>query len=98
MTDTHPTASPHATTRGFGIASLVLGATSLVAGFTFVAPFVGLVLGVVSRRREPDATGFSTAGIVLSLVALVGWVLAALGLAAAGALALAGRLLGGYWF
>ena len=97
--DTTPEIAPvPSTARGFGIASLVLGATSLVAGWTFIAPIVGLVLGVMSRRREPDATGLATAGIVLNLVAIAGWALAALGIAAAGVLALGGRFFGGYWF
>jgi len=98
-TVTAPTPAPsHDNARGFGIASLVLGAASLVAGWTFIAPIVGLVLGIMSRKRETDATGLATAGILLNLVALVGWALAALGIAAVGALALGERMLGGYWF
>jgi hypothetical protein len=97
MTTTDTTATT-TTTRVFGIASLVLGASSLIAGWTFIAPIVGLVLGIMSRRREPDATGFATAGIVLNLVALVGWALAALGIAAAGALALGSHLFSGFWY
>jgi uncharacterized membrane protein len=79
--------------NGLAIASLVLGATSLVAGWTFIAPIVGLVLGFSARRREPAAQGFALAGIVLNAVALAGWVLAGLGVAAFGALALGSRLL-----
>jgi hypothetical protein len=93
-----PTAlsTPHQTARGLGIASLALGATSLLAGWTFVAPVVGLVLGFMSRRREPDAHGWATAGIVLNAVALVGWLLAAIGIVTFGALAFGFHFLRGY--
>lgn len=90
VTSTTPVAD---TSRGFGIASLVLGAASLLAGWTFLAPTVGLVLGILSRRREPDAHGFALAGIILNAVALIGWVLAGLGVAALGALALGSHAL-----
>ena len=33
--------------RGFAVSSLVLGLVSFVAGFTFVVPVAGLVLGLV---------------------------------------------------
>ncbi|MDM4761813.1 hypothetical protein QT381_02185 [Galbitalea sp. SE-J8] len=81
------------TARGYGIASLALGVTSLLAGWTFLAAIVGLVLGILSRRREPDATGVAVAGIVLNAVALAGWVLAGLGIAVVGGLALGARIL-----
>jgi hypothetical protein len=84
---------PDTTSRGFGIASLVLGAASLLAGWTFVAPVAGLVLGILSRRREPDAQGFATAGIVLNLVVLAGWVLAAIAGVTFGIAALGVRVL-----
>ncbi len=100
MTDTtiapEQTPAAHDTARGFGIASLALGATSLLAGWTFIAPVVGLILGVISRRREPDAHGWATAGIVLNIVALAGWLLAALGIATFGAAVLGIRLLRGW--
>lgn len=104
MTTTHDTASAPvepATSdpshvpagNGLAIASLVLGGTSLLAGWTFIAPIVGLVLGLLARKREPGAHAFANAGVILSAVALVGWVLAGLGVAAVGALAIGSRLL-----
>ncbi|WIB60120.1 hypothetical protein DEJ13_17035 [Curtobacterium sp. MCLR17_007] len=60
---------------GLGTASLVLGICSLLAGWTFVAPVVGLVLGIMSRGREPLARGRAGWGILLNLVALAIWVL-----------------------
>jgi hypothetical protein len=53
----------------------VLGICSLLAGWTLFAPVVGLVCGVMSRGREPFASGRSGWGILLNLVALAGWLL-----------------------
>jgi hypothetical protein len=106
MTDTTTTNSDAAagatggalseTGRGFAIASLVLGATSLLAGWVLVAPIVGLVLGVLSRRRESDAHCWATAGIVLNAVSLVGWLLATIGIVAFSALAFGFHFLRGF--
>ncbi|WP_420369116.1 hypothetical protein [Curtobacterium sp. L1-20] len=60
---------------GLGTASLVLGICSLLAGWTFVAPVVGLCLGIASRSREPLARGRAGWGILLNLVALAVWIL-----------------------
>ena len=59
---------------GLGTASLVLGICSLLAGWTFVAPVVGLCLGIASRGREPAARGRAGWGILLNLVAVAVWV------------------------
>ncbi|QSB23598.1 hypothetical protein [Curtobacterium sp. 24E2] len=60
---------------GLGTASLVLGICSLLAGWTFIAPIVGLCLGVASRSREPLARGRAGWGIFLNLIALAVWIL-----------------------
>jgi hypothetical protein len=60
---------------GLGTASLVLGICSLLAGWTFVAPIVGLCLGIASRSREPAARSRAGWGILLNLVALAVWIL-----------------------
>lgn len=45
---------PNAT---FSITSFVLGVVSIVAGWSFVAPIVGLVLGIIAlRRKSPERT------------------------------------------
>jgi hypothetical protein len=67
--------------RGFAVSSLVLGLVSIVAGFTFVVPVAGLVLGILAFRREPSARTMAIWGIVLNGVMLAGIVIA--GLAAA---------------
>ena len=48
---------PQDNSRGLAIASLVLG----------------IVLGVLSRKKKPTDNGMATAGIVLSIVALAIW-------------------------
>ncbi|MGN8049232.1 hypothetical protein ACTJKO_06040 [Curtobacterium sp. 22159] len=60
---------------GLGTASLVLGICSLLAGWTFVAPVIGLCLGIASRSREPLARGRAGWGVFLNLVALAVWIL-----------------------
>jgi hypothetical protein len=93
MSTVMPPAAPTART-GLGTASLVLGVCSLLAGWAFLAPIVGLCLGIASRSREPLARGRSAWGIALNLVALAGWVLVlALMFAARGAVLLTHGLL-----
>lgn len=70
--------------RGFAISSLVLGLVSIVAGFTFVVPVAGLVLGVLALKREPSARTMAIWGIVLNAVMLAGVVIAGLAAAAFG--------------
>ncbi len=71
-------AATDAEQRGFAVSSLVLGLVSIVAGFTFVVPVAGLVLGILALRREPAARTMAIWGIVLNGVMLAGIVLAGL--------------------
>lgn len=65
--------------------SLVLGLASIAFGFTFVVPIAGLVVGVLSRRREPEGRTMALVGIISSAVMLVGTLIAlAVGLAVVG--------------
>jgi len=82
------TTTPHSPRTGLGTASLVLGVCSLLAGWTFLAPVIGLVLGIVSRGREPLARGRAGWGILLNLAALAVWVLLVVLLLVHGAVAL----------
>ncbi|MCG7309348.1 hypothetical protein [Brachybacterium sp. ACRRE] len=59
---------------GRGTASLVIGICSLMAGWIFIGPIIGLWLGVSSRGREPLARGRAGWGIALNLIALLGWI------------------------
>ncbi|KQO46889.1 MULTISPECIES: DUF4190 domain-containing protein [unclassified Frigoribacterium] len=65
--------------------SLVLGLASIGFGFTFVVPIAGLVLGILSRRREPEGRTMALVGIISSAVMLVGTLIALfIGLAVVG--------------
>ncbi|WP_308799823.1 hypothetical protein [Agromyces silvae] len=66
---------PLVETKGFSIASLVLGVVSIVAGFTFVVPVAGLVLGILALKREPASRTMAIWGIVLNALMLAGAVL-----------------------
>lgn len=45
-------AQPRDRSTGFAITSFVLGIASIVAGWTVVAPIIGLVFGVLALRRQ----------------------------------------------
>ena len=80
MTTTTPTTTtaPTATQdRVLGIVSLVLGASSVVMGLNPLFGAAGLVLGILSLRREPAARGLAVAGIVTSAITLGGILLGA---------------------
>ncbi len=77
----------HSPRTGLGTASLVLGICSLLAGWTFFAPVVGLCLGIASRGREPMARSRAGWGILLNLVALAVWILVGVLLVLGGAFA-----------
>ena len=64
---------PEAPPRGLSIASLVIGIISFFAGFTFIVPIIGLVLGVMGLRREPAGRGMALAGIWINAAILVVW-------------------------
>lgn len=60
------------------VASLVLGIVALVFAFipgvswiAWIGGVVGIVLGVLGRKREPEKKGMATAGLVMSIVAVV---------------------------
>jgi hypothetical protein len=78
------TTVPAAETRGFSIASLVLGLVSIVAASTFFVPAAGLVLGIMALQREPASRTMAIWGIVLNSVMLAGTVLVGLGVAVFG--------------
>lgn len=72
------TAQQAASTNTLGILSLVLGLVSIFAGWTFLAPIAGLVLGIMALSREPHNRTMAIWGIVLNGVLLAGSVLLAL--------------------
>ena len=59
--------------KGMAIASLVLGIVSFFCCGP-ISAVVGIVLGVISRKNKPNENGMATAGIILSVIALILWV------------------------
>ena len=78
------TTAPAVESRGFSIASLVLGLVSIVASSTFFVPIIGLVLGIMALSREPASRTMAIWGIVLNAVLLAGTMLFAFGAAVVG--------------
>lgn len=64
-----------APSRGLSIASLVVALASVLFGWTFIAPIVAIVLGIMGLRREPEGRGLAWAGIIVGIVVLFGWLL-----------------------
>jgi len=77
---------------GRGTASLTLGICSLLAGWTFVAPIIGMILGISALNREPGARGRAGWGIALNVIAMGIWIIAAILLVGMGGVAFLGRL------
>lgn len=61
---------PADNSKGFAITSLVLGIVSFFCCGT-VCSIVGLIFGIMSRKKNPVNNGMATAGIVLSIISLV---------------------------
>lgn len=76
-TTTPATTAPSvaATSTAKGTASLVLGICSVFAGWTFFAPAIGLILGIVSLRGEPRARTQAGWGIALNAIAMSIWII-----------------------
>ncbi|MGN1126348.1 MAG: DUF4190 domain-containing protein [Ruminococcus sp.] len=58
--------------KGLAVASLVLGIVSFFCCGS-ICSIVGLILGIVARKKNSVNNGMATAGIVLSIIALVLW-------------------------
>ncbi len=63
--------------NGIGIAGFVLSIISVWGGSVFIVPLVGLILSAigVAQRKKYSANGFATAGLVISIVTLVFWLI-----------------------
>jgi hypothetical protein len=76
--------------NGQSIASLILGICSLVfIGGGLILPLIGLILGVIGKRKALDVgapTGMATAGIVMSIIAIIFsvlWIICIIGICSA---------------
>ena len=72
-----PTATPTFATRTLSTLSLIGGIVSIVFGQAFLIPIAAIVLGVLGYRQEPTGRSFAVWGIVLSGIALFGWMIVA---------------------
>lgn len=66
-----PAAPAKSDSTTLSITSFVLGLCSIVLGWTFIAPIVGLVLGIMARKREPRGRTFANWGIGLNSAMLI---------------------------
>lgn len=72
-----PTAEPNpSTSNAFAITSFVLGIASIVSSWTFIAPIVGLIFGILALRRKTQERTLALWGLwmnaaMLALTALV---------------------------
>jgi hypothetical protein len=69
--------------RTLSIVSFVVGLSSVVLGFTFIAPIAAIVLGFVALGREPEARAFAVWGIALGALMSIGWLIAGVAVLAA---------------
>lgn len=75
----HTAGQPNGT---FSITSFVLGVVSIVAGWSFVAPIIGLVLGIIALRRKSAERTLALWGVWLNGAMLAISTLLAFGLIA----------------
>ena len=64
--------------NGLGIAGFIVSIVSLWSGAFFgIVPLVGLILSAigVAQRDNYSSSGFATAGLIISIVTLVFWIL-----------------------
>lgn len=86
--------SDPATSTAKGTVSLVLGICSLFAGWTFFAPVIGLVLGILSLRQEPQARTRAGWGVALNAIAMSLWVITLVVVLAFGGIAAVATMFG----
>jgi hypothetical protein len=60
--------------RILSISSVVIGVASVACGFALFPEVIGVLVGVVARRREPSAQRIAAWGIALNAVTFIGWV------------------------
>lgn len=57
--------------KNFAIASLVLGIVTFVCCGNIITAVLSIIFGIISKQRQKENNGMATAGIVLSIIALV---------------------------
>lgn len=73
--------------KNFAIASLVLGIVTLVCCGNIITAVLGVIFGIISKQRQKENNGMATAGLIISIVGIVLWIIAIVFLIATDALA-----------
>ena len=66
--------------KSASITSMVLGLVSIVMGFTFFLPLIGLIFSFVGLAREPAGRAYAVTGLLLNgfFIAIWGFIVGAL--------------------
>lgn len=86
------------TATTFAITSFVLGIASIVSGWTFFAPIVGLVFGILALRRKAKERTLALWGVWINAIMLALSALMVLGFAAFAALGIFSGIAAGTWY
>ncbi len=92
---THPATSDQG--NAFAVTSFVLGIASIVAGWTFIAPVVGLIFGIISLRRRTAERTLALWGVWLNAAMLALSALIAIVFVGLFGLSVLGGALSGAW-
>lgn len=61
--------------KGASVTSMVLGLVSIVMGFTFFLPLIGLICAFVGLAREPAGRAYAVVGLLLNGFFILLWLL-----------------------
>lgn len=61
--------------KGASVTSMVLGLVSIVMGFTFFLPLIGLICAFVGLSREPSGRAYAVVGLLLNGFFILMWLL-----------------------
>jgi Na+/phosphate symporter len=61
--------------KGASVTSFVLGLVSIVMGFTFFLPLIGLICALVGLAREPAGRAYAVVGLLLNGFFILMWII-----------------------
>lgn len=93
-----PTAAAPQNGGAFAITSFVLGIASIVAGWTFIAPVIGLIFGILALRRHTQERVLALWGVWLNAAMLALSALIVLGIVSVVGLSVVGGAFYGAWY
>lgn len=86
------------TSNSFAITSFVLGIASIVSSWTFIAPIIGLIFGILALRRGTKERTLALWGVWLNGVMLALTALIVLGFVALAGFGILSGLASGSWY